>query len=279
MPVSEQLKTLVDQMPDPDGRGMFTQDIDKDKIEKAIAAIHKGGKANVEGLIEMLGEPGSVEDVKPHYALHCVANYTLIAKDERGRQQLCETLCKALGDDHSDYIKSFLCQTLQWAGRKESVSALGKLLTNEALCDPAAMALVAIKDGAADELCEALPNAQGKCRLAIIDALAALAEAKSATAFKDALQDSDREVRIAAGAGLSKLGDAGSAALLTKAADVEPGWERVQATKNCMVLAENLAAAGKKDDAKKIYTHLRDTRKDASEKYIRDAAEKALKSV
>jgi hypothetical protein len=61
-----------------------------------------------------------------------------------------------------------------------------------------------------------------------------------------------------------------------KAADVEPGWERIQATKNCMVLAEKLVAAGKKSDAAKIYKYLRDTRKDPSEKYVRDAAEKAM---
>jgi hypothetical protein len=257
---------------------MFTENIDKEKIEKAIDAVYKGGKSNVQGLVEMLGKPGSSEDVKPHYALHCLANYTLVVKDEKARKDLCDVLAGELSGNHSDYIKSFLCQTLQWAGRRESVSALGKLLTNEALCDPAAMALAAIQDGAAEELRKALPQAQGKCRLAIVDALAALDDSGSASAFKEALKDEDREVRIAAGAGLAKLGDAGSADLLMKAADVEPGWERIQATKNCMVLAENLMAAGKKSDAQKIYMHLRDSRKDASEKYIRDAAEKALKA-
>ena len=43
-----------------------------------------------------------------------------------------------------------------------------------------------------------------------------------------------------------------------------------------IILAEKLAAAGKNDDAKMIYEHLRDNRKDPSEQYIRDAAEKAL---
>ena len=42
------------------------------------------------------------------------------------------------------------------------------------------------------------------------------------------------------------------------------------------MLAEKLTAAGTKDLAVKIYKHLRDTHKDAAEKYIRDAAEKAL---
>jgi len=276
MAVSDKLKALVDQMPDPDGRGMYTENIDKEKIEKAVAAICEGGAENIRGLIEMLAEPGTVEDVKPHYALHCVVNHTLVVKDEKARKAFCDVLAAELSGEHSDYIKSFLCQTLQWAGRREAVDALGKLLLNETLCDPAAMALTAIKDGAPDVLRGAASKAKGKCKLTIVDALAALADAGAASVFKDALGDSDREVRIAAGEGLANIGDASAADLLIKAADAKPGWERVQATKHCMVLAENLAAAGKKGDAVKIYKHLRDTRKDPSEQYVREAAEKAL---
>ena len=137
------------------------------------------------------------------------------------------------------------------------------------------MALVAIGDGAAEPLRSALPNAKGRCRLTILHSLAALGDAGAAEAFKQALKDDDREVRIAAGAGLAKLGDAGAVELLIKAAETEPGWERVQATKHCLVLAEKLTASGKKTEARRIYQHLRDTRQDASEAYIRQAAEKA----
>ena len=52
-------------------------------IEAAVAAIFAGGRDNVQGLIEMLGEPGSEENVKPHYALHCVVNHSLIVDDEK----------------------------------------------------------------------------------------------------------------------------------------------------------------------------------------------------
>jgi hypothetical protein len=276
MAVSEQLKALVDQLPDPDGRGMLTENVDKDKIEKTIAVLAQGGADSVRGLVEMLGEPGSDQDAKPHYALHCLANYTLVTDDEKARKQLCEVLAAELGGDGTDYVKSFLCQTLQWAGRRESVSALGQLLTDQALCDPAAMALVAIKDGAAEQLRAALPKASGACRLAVIHSLAALADAGSATALKEAVKDADREVRIAGGAGLAKLGDASAVDLLIGAADAEPGWERIQAAKNCMVLAENLLANGKKSDAEKIYRYLHETRTDPSEGYIRDAAAEAL---
>lgn len=279
MAASEKLKSLVAEMPDADDRGMYTKNIDTDKIERAVAEIAKGGRPNIEGLIKMLGEPGSEENVKPHYALHCVVNRALIVKDENARRQAAETLAGKLQGDLSTYNKAFLCQELQWAGRGEAVPALGKLLLDDGLVEPASMALVAIKDGAAEQFLTALPKAQGKCRLSIVDALAALADPRAAAPLKEALKDPDREVRIAAGAGLAKMGDAGSVELLIKAADGEPGWERIQQTRHCLVLAEKLSAAGKKAEAGKIYKHLRSTRKDASEKYIRDAAEKALAAV
>jgi hypothetical protein len=274
MPVSEQLKSLVEQMPNPDQRGMYCTDIDKDKIEAAIAEIHKGGQENVLGLIEMLGEPGSDQDVKPHYALHCLMNHVLVVKGEKARREYCAVLAGQLTSDRSKYIRGYLCQELQWAGCQEVCPALGKLLLDEELVDPAAMALVAIKEGAAAVLRAALPQAEGRCRLAILHSLAALGDAESAGAFQAALADPDREVRIAAGAGLAKLGDAAAADALMKAADGGPGWERIQQTKHCLVLAEKLLAAGKKTEAKKIYLHLRDTRQDES--HVKQAATRGL---
>jgi HEAT repeat protein len=270
------LKALVAQMPDPDGRGMYCTDIDKEKIENAIAQIAAGGKENVLGILDMLGEPGSDQDVKPHYALHCLGNYILIAKDDGTRRQFADALASQLSSDRSKYIRGYLCQELQWAGRGEAVPALARLLTDEELADPAAMALVAIKDGSSEALRAALPQAQGHCRLVIVHSLAALGDPASADALKAALKDPDREVRLAAGAGLAKIGDAVAADLLLQAAGAAPGWERIQATKHCLVLAEKLLAAGKKQEAMKIYSSLRDSRSDPSEKYVRDLAEKAL---
>ena len=276
MAVSEKLEALVDQMPDPNGRGLLTENIDKEKIEKAVAEIHKGGRENVLGLVKMLGEPGSEENVKPHYALHCLANHVLVIKDENARRALCQALVTGLDGGLSAYNRAFLCQELQWAGGKEAIPALGKLLLDESLVEPAAMALVAIGEGAAEQLRAALPKAKGKCRLNVIQGLGAVEDAPSAAALREALGDADREIRLAAGWALARIGDAGSVDALLKAADAEPGWERIQAAKHCLVLAERLAAAGNKDAAAKIYKHLRDTRSDPTEKYLRDAAEKAL---
>jgi len=276
MAVSDKLKALVDQMPDADGRGMYTTNIDKDKIEKAVAAMFEGGRGNVQGLIDMLGEPGSTENVKPHYALHCVLNRALIVGDEKARREFCETVAANLSGDLSTYNRAYLCQELQWAGRNEAVPALGKLLTDEQLCDPAGMALAAIGDGAAEQLRAALPKAEGRCRLAITHSLAALGDAQSVGTLMEALKDPDREVRLAAGAGLAKIGDPRCVGQLIDAADRTAGWERIQATKHCLVLAERLMASGNRSQALGIYRFLRATRTDASERYVRDAAEKAL---
>jgi len=275
MTASLQLKSLVDQMPDPDKRGMYNTDIDKEKIEKAIAEIHKGGRENVVGIIDMLVPPGQGNDVKAHYALHCLANHVLKIKDEQARREFSETLAAQLGGDRPKPVQAYLCQELQWAGRKEAASGLGKVLLDEELVEPAAMALAGIRDGAAKQLRAALPKAQGKCRLNVVQALGAVGDKESAAALREALSDPDREVRLAAGWGLARMGDAGVDALL-KAADVDPGWERIQATKHCLVLAEKLAASGQAPAARQIYAHLRDTRTDPAERYVREAAEKAL---
>ncbi len=274
MTIPGKLKDLVDQMPNPDQRGMFTTDLDKEKIERAVAAIHQGGREYVAGLIGMLVPPGQGDDAKAHYALHCLANHVLKIRDEDARRQFAETLASQLADRPKP-VQAFLCQELQWAGRREACAALGKLLTDEELCEPAAMALVAIRDGAAEQFRAALPGARGKCRLNVIQGLGAMGDKQSAGALREALTDPDREVRLAAGWGLARMGYTGLSELV-KAANVEPGWERIQATKHLFVLAEKLAASGQALAARQIYTELRNTRTDPSEAYIRQAAEKAL---
>jgi len=310
MAPSEQIKALVDQMPAADERGMYThivvkdlgtqaapatqgkqgkqakqskletKPIDKVQIEKAVDEIQKGGRENFLGIIDMLVDPGQGEDYKARYALHCVAVQVCKMKQagagDRPRSEFSLAIASQLGGARPKGVQAFLLQELQTAGGKESAEAIGKLLTDEDLTDWAARALVSIGDGAVEQFRAALPQARGKSRLTVLQNLGVLCDAKSADAMRAAMADADREIRLAAAMGLAKIGDAASADLLLKAADGPQGWERMQMTKFCLVLAENLAAAGRKADAAKIYAHLRDTRKDPSEKYICEAAERGL---
>jgi len=280
--MNEQTSALVahvNKMPNPDQRGMYCTDIDKEKIEVAIRAILQGGRDNIIGVIDMLVEPGKGDDVKAHYALHCMALHVCKLDNNRPRRRFSRTLASQLGGDRPKEVQKYLVRELQIAGGGEAVEALGKLLVDEDLCEPAAQALVAIGDGAAEQLREALPRAKGKCRLTILQNLGVVGDAESVSALKSVVSDNDREVRIAAVWALANIGDAGSVNVLQKAADKAEGWERTQATKACLLLAEKLGAAGKKSEATGIYKHLRDTRTDPAERYVSEAAKTGLAAI
>ncbi len=274
MKASPQLQSLVSQMPDRDDRGTYAN-IDKDKVEKAIAGIHQGGRENVLGLIDMLLEPGAGDDYKAHYALHCLGVYVTGLAEDGPRREFALALASQIGGDRPRDVQGYLVQELQIAGGKEVLATLRKALADEQLCEPAARALVAIGEGAAEQFRAALPKAGAKCRLTIVQNLGAGGDAGSIGALREALGDDDPEIRLAAARGLADLGDAGSVDLLLVAANTD-GWERIRATDACLSLAEKLLAAGKKAEAVKIYSHLKKTRTDAGERYIRDAAERGL---
>lgn len=280
MAVNEQLKKLVDQMPDPNGKGMLTSNVDKEKTETAVAAIAEGGRENVAALIRMLGPAGSRESAKPLYALHCVINHTLVVRDQKRRKELCEAIAAQLANENLlPENRAFLCQELQWAGHEEACGALGKVLLTEGVSDDAATALIAIGgESAAAELRRAVKEAKGKARLNLMDALAALSDPKSLATFRKGLQDKDREVRIAAAAGLAGIGQGNASELLLKAAASAKGWERAQLTKSCLVLAEKLAAGGNMRAATLVYKSLQDRTGD-NEKHVREAAKRGLAAI
>ncbi len=273
------LVALVNKMPDPDQRGMYCTDIDKEKIEGAIAKILKGGRDNIIGVIDMLVEPGKGDDVKAHYALHCMALHVCKLDNNRPRRRFSRTLASQIGGDRPKEVQKYLIRELQVAGGKEAVEALGKLLVDEELCEPAAQALATIGEGAAEQLHGALSKVNGKCRLTILQNLGVVRDTKSVGALKKAVIDKDEAVRIAAVWALANIGDADSANMLLRSADQADGWERTQATKACLLLAEKLLSAGKKSEAARIYKHLRDTRTKPAERYVSDAAKIGLATV
>jgi len=275
--VSKKLAELVNRMPDPDDRGLYCTDIDKEKIESTIAEIQRGGRRNILGIIDMLLEPGAGDDVKAHYALHVLGLQACKLDDDQStRRRFAKTLASQLGGDRPKAVQKYLIEELQAFGGEEVVEALGALLTDEQLCEPAAMALVAIGRNAAEHLRKALPRVRGKNRLTILQNLGVVRDSASVAALKQATRDKDRDTRLVAAWGLANIGDAGSAERLMQMADNSEGWERIQATKNCLLLSERLVASGNKSGAAKIYAHLRDTRTDPSESYVRDAAASAI---
>jgi HEAT repeat protein len=241
----------------------------------------KAAPESVHELISMIKDPGSPEfkNYKAEYLTHILAVYTGRAGKQEHRKTVAGVFASYLGDSKtSEYVQGFLLRQLERIGDRDVVAALGKLLTNEKLCDYAAAALISIKDGAVQQFKTALPGCKGRCRLVAIQSLAALGDAESAQTFRNALKDEDMNIRLAGAWGIVKIADVRAIPDLLKAADAGSHYERSKMASLCIQLAEDLAAKGKKQEAAKIFTYLRDSRKDPKEKYIRDLAAKWLAS-
>lgn len=274
MASSSALKELVSTLPDANKRGML-HDIKEGEVEGIVDKIHAGGTENIVGLIDMIKEPGAGDDYKQWYALQVLAVRLCDPRDKAKQTAFADILAAELASDRPVGVRTRLIRLLQVCGTARHAPAIGKALGVKELCEPAAQALLSIGDGAVEQFRAALPKVTGGCRLTVIQALGVLQDTQSAPALRKALGDKDREIRLAAAWGLANMGDADSADALLKAADAE-GWERIKATKACLLLAERLAAAGTKDAAGKIYTHLKKTRTDPSEQYVAEAATAAL---
>jgi hypothetical protein len=275
---------LVGRLPDSDDPGK-TSTFTGPKPEAAgeiFSRILAGGKESLLELIGIVKDVGDPEfkDFRPEYALHALAVHVGRPGMEKERQTYCDAVTSALQEGKlPKAVLGILIRKLQVAGGKDAVKVIGKYLADEDLCEYAAQALLAIKEGAAEEFREALGPSKGRCRVTILQALGVVRDSGSVDALKGALGEGERAVRVAAAWALGNIGDAAAADAVMKAAMAEDGWERIQATKACLVLAERLLASGRKGDAVKIYTHLRDTRKDSPDRYVSEVADKALEAL
>jgi HEAT repeat protein len=247
--------------------------------EKIFNEILSGGRESILELLRLVRDPSDndYQNYKAGYVLHGLVLQAGRPGQEIPPRILTEALASQLSSEHhSTAAKGFFIRELRVLGGQEVVSILGKLLLDAQLCEDAAQALLTIRDGAAAQFRSALKDAKGANRVTVIQALGVLQDTAAAASLKTALNDEDRDVRRSAAWALANLGEASVAAALLQSADDVQGWERTQATKACLLLAERLAASGKNPQAVQIYTHLRDTRKDPKERHVRQAAERAL---
>ena len=72
---------------------------------------------------------------------------------------------------------------------------------------------------------------------------------------------------------LARVGDGQSAPGLLALVGATSGYSQAKATQACFRLAENVAAAGRKNEARELYDAIR---RQTKEKYVRDIASKAI---
>jgi HEAT repeat protein len=271
--MNAEFKLLISKFPVPADDGKLVNP-NGQEMAQAIEQLVKLGRAAVVELVDMLVDPIQATDTQVRHALHALATHVAGPGNDEPRRDIAQALGSTLDGDRPRETKGFVIRQLQVCGGNEATEALGRLLVDEGLCENAAQALLAI-GGTASQFRQALPQANGKAaRLTIVQALGVLRDAEAAIVLREAARDDDRELRLAAISALANIGQASDVDLLVSASQAK-GFERVQATKSCLLLAEKLLAAGQKQPAAKLYQHLRDT-SDDSEAYMRQAAERGL---
>ncbi|OQC20687.1 MAG: hypothetical protein BWX69_01526 [Planctomycetes bacterium ADurb.Bin069] len=274
---------LVGQLPNsdqPDAESKFTGP-PWATVEKMCAEILAGGRERLVALVGLLRDPSRERwtSFRAEYLLHAIALYVGARERRVERRLFVETLASLIGDAaESKAVRTRLIEELQTTGGWGALDALGGALLDADLCEPAARALVALRRGAAGRVRAALPKAPAACRAALAQALGVLADAEAVGALIEILGDRNREVRICAVWALARTGDARGIDGVLAAVAADDGWESAQAVKAAFLLAEKLAAAGAKQEAARIYTHLGARCSDPAEKHIRAAAERGLEA-
>ncbi|MCZ6795078.1 MAG: HEAT repeat domain-containing protein [Planctomycetota bacterium] len=276
------IAALVNRMPDADRPGATSKVTGPSPAAAAEAAekILEGGRESLLELIGMLRDAlgQGEENYKPGYLLHCVALHVSRSGKESRRRLFAETLASQLGGEKPPKdVQSFLVRELQVAGGREVVRALGRLLGDDELCEFATQALVAIREGAAPELRTAFGKASGRRRVTLAQALGAVSDEDAVDSLREASRDDHPDVRAAAVWSLARIGSPRGADAVVGAADRAQGWERIQAHKACLLLAEGLAGSAKPAAAKRIYEHLlQTTRTEPGERHVLEAAGRGL---
>ena len=178
--------------------------------------------------------------------------------DAQARGKLEKALVDVLAGGISRSAQDYVCRRLKVIGTAQSVDALAALLTDEETSHIARLALERIPDeSAVAALRDALPQVSDKLKPGLIGSLGKRRDKQSVKALSQLLRKGDAQVAQAAAHALALIGTPTAAKRLSRAAQRAPGNLKVAAADACLICAEQLLAAGKKDEAVALYEQLR----------------------
>jgi HEAT repeat protein len=262
----------------PRDQGMY---IGPDWTDSApyFETVLKGGKANIQTLVDMLIDntklqPNQMEDYKVRWLLHGAV--VLAPKQgEPQRQMVAEALEASLKPDQGKYVQAFVIQELLWCAGPEQIPALAKYLSDDLLYDYAIRTLQNIGPAASPAILAALPASKGRPRMAIVQTLGSLRDAKAVPEILEIAADKDRDMRVTAMDALANIGDAAAMPVLLAAvakAPTDETFEHIKACEDSLLLAKRLIESGDSANAAKIYTTLAQSPATANERHVRIAA-------
>ncbi len=169
-------------------------------------------------------------------------------------------LLSVLNSDAKYAAKQYVCRELSLIGNDECVPTLAKMLTDEKLSDMARFALERIGGDAVDNaLMAALPKAEGKAKIGIINTLGNRSCRGAVSEIAKLTGSSDETLACAAISALGKMGSAEAADALAKATGGVSDKLKPAVYDACLTCADRMVAAGDKTGALKVYQSLNKT--------------------
>jgi HEAT repeat protein len=166
-------------------------------------------------------------------------------------------LLSVLDSDAKYAAKQYVCRELSIIGDDGCVPTLAKMLTNEEFSDMARFALERIPGEAADKaLIEALPKAEGKARIGIVNTLGNRRCRGAVSATAALVGSSDETLACAAISALGKMSGPEAADALVKAAGSVSDKLKPAVYDACLTCADRMVAQGDKAGAQRLYASL-----------------------
>jgi HEAT repeat protein len=268
------LAELVNKAPDADRDGKYTGPSRED-AEVLYKEVLKDGADGVCALAKLLSDAGDGSDYKARYAVHGLCIYVGQEGKEKERKAVGDGLMTSLKGAPPD-IATFLIGELHYLVERRAVPVLAEYLTDAKLYEPAVRALVTIREGAAEPIRKALAKAQGRNKLALIQALGRLRDVESCKAIVPSLSAGDSDERTTAAEALAAIGCVDAIGPVLQHWDKAKGFESTRAADACFRLAANLVAANKNEDAGRIYDHVWKSLADRNEPHLRYAVVQGL---
>jgi HEAT repeat protein len=267
--MNEEIQKLINSL--PEGGAESPGDAASRKIIEQLASHGAEAIKQIAGMLKTSEEGG---DTKARLALHNLATFAAGQSDEQ-RKVVSLALVASLTKDRPADVQGFLIRQIQLCGKGEVVPALGERLLDADLGEAAALALTAIRDGAAAPMLAALEKADGRQKLVLVQSLSVLGEPKAAGQLRPLLENDSGDLRLGAAFGLAKLGSPEDGARLLALARREQGYARAKAVDAAFLLAERLASAAKTTERSQL---LKDLRTLGEGTYVADAVDRALEA-
>jgi type 1 glutamine amidotransferase len=170
--------------------------------------------------------------------------------------------------------KQYACRELSIIGTAQSVPVLAGMLTNQEYSDMARYALERIPGPAADKaLRAALPKAEGKAKIGIVNSLGERGCKPAAAEIAKLVGNSDKLLAGAAISALGKIGGPEALKGLDKALQTAPDNQKMAVYDAYLKVADKMVAEGNRAQAQRIYVSLN---KDGVPALVRTAAMKGM---